>query len=176
MQTLIITTPRLTLSLPEYDDAPALAAAYTEIADNAFWQLALLADATGAHELIEIWRKGHELGLERCFIVRQESDIVGMVLLQPADGEDGHYNISYWIKQSASGKGFATEAANALSRYAFGNLKARGVSIAYENGNLASRRVIAKLGFVRYAQEIKRDGSIVEIFRRTDVRRLPPLV
>ena len=41
----------------------------------------------------------------------------------------------------------ATEAANAAIRYAFGQLRAKAVSIGYFNGNEPSRRIVEKLGF-----------------------------
>jgi RimJ/RimL family protein N-acetyltransferase len=53
----------------------------------------------------------------------------------------------YWVRKSAQGRGFATEAANALVRFAFGPLGMRRVGITHAGGNQASRRVIEKLGF-----------------------------
>jgi len=41
----------------------------------------------------------------------------------------------------------ATEAANAVIRYAFGHLGAKAISIGYLDGNAPSRRIVEKLGF-----------------------------
>jgi RimJ/RimL family protein N-acetyltransferase len=54
----------------------------------------------------------------------------------------------FWVRKSAHGRGFATEAANALLRYAFGALGMRRVGLTHSSGNEASRRIAEKLGFV----------------------------
>jgi len=48
---------------------------------------------------------------------------------------------------SYSCDGMATEAANAVIRYAFGHLGAKAISIGYLDGNAPSRRIVEKLGF-----------------------------
>src|SRR5690606_33393810 len=57
------------------------------------------------------------------------------------------FEIGYWVRTGAAGQGYATEAANALARYAFAALGARAVVIEHATGNDASARVIEKLGF-----------------------------
>jgi RimJ/RimL family protein N-acetyltransferase len=65
----------------------------------------------------------------------------------PADPEVG-----WWIAPERQGRGLATEAGAASFRYAFGELGfVRVVSITVE-GNLASRRVMEKLGFRLHAK------------------------
>ncbi len=59
------------------------------------------------------------------------------------------FEIGYWVRQSAQGKGYATECGAALTRYAFEVMGARHVTIEHADGNDASRRVIEKLGFVK---------------------------
>ena len=53
----------------------------------------------------------------------------------------------FWVRKSAQGRGFATEAANALLRYAFGALGMRRVGLTHSIGNEESRRIAEKLGF-----------------------------
>jgi len=55
----------------------------------------------------------------------------------------------YWVRKSAQNRGFATEAANALVRYAFGALNMRRVGLTHSAGNEPSRRIAEKLGFIR---------------------------
>jgi RimJ/RimL family protein N-acetyltransferase len=57
------------------------------------------------------------------------------------------FEIGYWVRKSAMGKGYATECAAALAQYAFDVMGARNVSIEHADGNEGSRRVIEKLGF-----------------------------
>ena len=53
----------------------------------------------------------------------------------------------YWVRKSAQNRGFATEATNALLRYAFTALGMQRLGIHCAAGNEPSRRVIEKLGF-----------------------------
>lgn len=59
------------------------------------------------------------------------------------------FEIGYWVRQSAQGRGYATESTNALVRFVFNALAARRVRIDHAAGNEASRRVIEKLGFAK---------------------------
>lgn len=56
-----------------------------------------------------------------------------------------HFAPAYW------GLGYATEAARACLRYAFAELNAPQVVASIDQKNLASQRVLEKLGFVRHA-------------------------
>ena len=53
----------------------------------------------------------------------------------------------FWVRKSAQNQGYATEATNALLRYAFGALGMRKVGITHAAGNTPSQRVVEKLGF-----------------------------
>lgn len=93
-----------------------------------------------------------------------------------------HVEIGYWVRAGAQGNGFATEAANALTRYAFTVMQARRVMIAHAEGNDASRAVIQKLGFPleavrRQAHGPLPDGRIVDDYTyvRFDTDGLPDL-
>ena len=63
----------------------------------------------------------------------------------------------YWVRKRAQGRGFATEAANALVRYAFRALKMRRVGLTHSAGNEASRRIAERLGFS--FEGIQRDAN-----------------
>lgn len=57
------------------------------------------------------------------------------------------FEISYWIRSSAGGKGYMTEAVKAVSDFTFRELKANRVEIRVATKNLASRRIPEKLGY-----------------------------
>lgn len=139
-------TPRLTLRPGWIEDAPALTAA---IAHEAVatrlarlpWPYTLdhardwLARAPARDEL-QLLILAHEGARPR---------LVGGIGVAP-DGEGGH-ELGYWLTPSAWGRGYATEAGQAvlgMARFALG-LKRLGS--AYFIDNLASARVQAKLGF-----------------------------
>jgi RimJ/RimL family protein N-acetyltransferase len=52
----------------------------------------------------------------------------------------------FWVRKSAQGRGIATEAANAMLRYAFQVLGMQRVGLTHSQGNEASRRIAEKLG------------------------------
>ena len=52
-----------------------------------------------------------------------------------------------WVRKGAQGRGFATEATNALVRYALDALAMRRVGLTHSEGNEASRRIAERLGF-----------------------------
>ena len=67
-----------------------------------------------------------------------------------------HFAPAYW------GRGYATEAAGACLRYAFAELHAPRVVASIKAENVASGRVLEKIGFIR--QESKRINGSDEIF------------
>jgi RimJ/RimL family protein N-acetyltransferase len=91
------------------------------------------------------------------------------------------FEVGYWVRKSAQGKGYATEATNALLRYAFNVLSARRVWITHSEGNEPSRRIIEKLGFAKEGTARQAawlpDGSMADSHRyaRLDLADLPPL-
>jgi RimJ/RimL family protein N-acetyltransferase len=59
------------------------------------------------------------------------------------------FEIGYWLRRSAEGHGFVTEAVQLLARLAFGALAANRVEIRADPANTRSCRVAERLGFVR---------------------------
>lgn len=91
------------------------------------------------------------------------------------------FEIGYWVRTSARGKGYATEVANALTRFAFDALNARKVIITHADGNAPSAAVIKRLGYPlevveRFGTTLP-DGSVVDQHRyaRLNTDGLPAL-
>jgi ribosomal-protein-serine acetyltransferase len=55
--------------------------------------------------------------------------------------------LGYWLRQSASGRGFMTEAAQACVEFAFRRMGVHRIRCAAATNNHPSLRVIARLGF-----------------------------
>jgi RimJ/RimL family protein N-acetyltransferase len=66
--------------------------------------------------------------------------------LHVIDWQGRQCDTGYWVRKRAQGRGFATEAANALVRYAFSALKMRRVGLTHSAGNEASRCIAERLG------------------------------
>ncbi|MFJ7727643.1 GNAT family N-acetyltransferase [Neobacillus sp. NPDC097160] len=57
------------------------------------------------------------------------------------------FEIGYWIDTRFSGKGYITEATEAIANFAFTILKAKRVEIRCDSKNIRSRAIPEKLGF-----------------------------
>ena len=91
------------------------------------------------------------------------------------------FEIGFWARKSAQGRGYVTETANALTRFAFNALSARKVIITHADGNDRSTAVIHRLGYAleateRYGTTLP-DGTVVDQHRyaRFDTNGLPHL-
>jgi RimJ/RimL family protein N-acetyltransferase len=84
------------------------------------------------------------------FAVVVESVPVGVCTLKkPGSGNPPREmpRLGYWIGRPHWGRGYATEAVRALTRFAFDSFPAEIVGAGVFSDNPASRRVLEKLGF-----------------------------
>lgn len=63
------------------------------------------------------------------------------------DYEPNACSVSYWIDEDNNGKGIATKAINLVTRHAFDTLSVEVVEAPIQPHNLASIKVVSKLGF-----------------------------
>ena len=68
--------------------------------------------------------------------------------LHPHDWEIGYFEIGYWIRFSAEGHGYVTEAVRLLTDYALDNLKANRIEIRCDELNVRSASIPKRLGYV----------------------------
>jgi len=85
--------------------------------------------------------------LDFCFLGRGDGRLVGKGGLHTIDWSVPKFEIGYWIRTSCVGRGYASEAALALARFAARELGARRVEITCNALNAASRRVAEKCDF-----------------------------
>jgi ribosomal-protein-serine acetyltransferase len=65
------------------------------------------------------------------------------------DWDAGSFEIGYWLRASATGKGLMTEATKLLANYAFEHLQANRVQIRCDEQNERSAAIPRRLGFVQ---------------------------
>jgi ribosomal-protein-serine acetyltransferase len=63
--------------------------------------------------------------------------------------DTGYFEIGYWIRASAEGHGYITEAVRLLANYAFDTLKANRLEIRCDVLNVRSAAIPQRLGFVQ---------------------------
>lgn len=91
--------------------------------------------------------------------------------------------IGYWCRTAEIGKGYVTEAANALARYAYEVMRMRKVTIGMDSENVASENVALRLGMTKEAETMGTIRTLHEgdaLRRRMhyvsfDTNALPPL-
>lgn len=73
---------------------------------------------------------------------------LGGIGLHPHDWEIGFFEIGYWLRASAEGCGYVTEATRLLTIYALDILKANRLEIRCDELNVRSAAVPKRLGYV----------------------------
>jgi RimJ/RimL family protein N-acetyltransferase len=91
---------------------------------------------------------------------QDEGRVLGGSGLHRRVGDDA-FEIGYWIRSDAVGRGFATEVAAALTHVAFAVSEAERVEIHVDPANQASCRVPRKLGYLEEARLRRRLPPIV---------------
>ena len=92
--------------------------------------------------------------------------LVGSVSLHSIDLQQSDAEIGYWTVAAARGRGVATDAVDAASRWAFGTLGVDRIELCHAVENVASGRVAEKAGYLfegrlrrsyRYGDGVKHD-------------------
>ncbi|MGA2866497.1 MAG: GNAT family N-acetyltransferase [Verrucomicrobiota bacterium] len=95
-------------------------------------------------------------------VTREDAQLVGAVGLREIDTEHSQAETGFWIGVPSWGKGYVTEAARRVIRYAFEELKLNRIYAHHMVRNPASGRVLEKLG-------MKREGLLRQRVRKWGV-------
>lgn len=150
-----IYTDRLMLRPPQKGDGAALSeakrASWPELTTWMPWATGDVADIS--EETDEIMCRTQQAkyllreDLMMFAFIRETGKLIAGTGLHRMNWRARLFEIGYWVRSDETGKGYATELTNALTRYAFDVLSANRVYICHDTDNGASRRVIEKLGF-----------------------------
>lgn len=150
---LPIRTPRLLIRPKQPGDGAITAAAAAETWDD-LHQWMSWAEHPGAvtPETVEIRARQMKasLPLEAIELIGIETATGTAVVwcgLHDIDWQGRQCDTGCWVRKCAQRRGIATEAANAMVRYAFGALGMRRVGLTHSKGNEPSRSIAGKLGF-----------------------------
>lgn len=86
---------------------------------------------------------------------------LGSAGLIPSDWQIGYFGIGYWLRTSAEGHGYMSEAVSLLVDYAFSELDAQRLEIRCDERNMRSAAVARRLGFTL-------EGCLRNDFRASD--------
>ncbi|MBJ3776190.1 GNAT family N-acetyltransferase [Acuticoccus mangrovi] len=168
----VLLTDRLRLDLPVRDDAERMARLAGDL-DVSRWLARVphpyrLRDAVGFVDILA--------RQDMVWAIRRRDDergrLIGTIGLVPL-GDDAA-EIGYWLGRPEWGHGYATEAATAVVRHAFGPMGlSRLVAGAFE-GNERSLRVLEKVGFRRTGASLRHCLALGRELPHIDVAMAPP--
>ena len=183
-----IRTPRLMLRPCREGDGTALAEAVAESFDalRPWFHVGLgprerEVDPTW-QEVVACRHLARFKARERLALLAFDGDrLVALVELIHPDWRRRAFGLSYWVRTSAQRRGYGTEAVGAATRWAFGALEARRVTVGHAVPNRASAALIARLGFAPVSRMPRGAEMPGELFvdglgyAMTDPAPLPPL-
>jgi ribosomal-protein-alanine N-acetyltransferase len=147
------TLPTARLRLRPFGDADAndLFALQSDAHVLRYWDAPPWSERARAERFIAACRRMAEEGTGARLAVDRVSDgtFIGWCSLNRWNPEYRSASLGYCFAAAAWGHGYATEAAGVLLRWAFGALDLNRVQAETDTRNVASARVLEKLGFAR---------------------------
>lgn len=186
-----ITTPRLLLRPPQIGDGIKLNEAILE----SFETLRYFMDWAKAKPSVEeseeyvrqsvanwILKKCEEPWLPLYIFEKKTGNFIGATGFHHTVWEIPTIETGYWIRNSYAGQGLMTEAMNAITQYAFKQLKVRRIAITCSPDNIRSKKIPERLGYqlegILKANRIKPvTGEVADtlVYARYDLSGLPNL-
>lgn len=155
-------TERLTVRCYRPGDAEALWEAVDESREHLRPWLPwvdLYQGVEAAHEAVRRFRGNFDLKQDFVMAIFDGDRLVGGTGLHRVDWDLRRFEIGYWLRASATGKGYVTESTAALTRLCLEGLNANRVEIFVVAENRASRAVPERLGF--QFEGIQRNASLL---------------
>ena len=132
-----------------------------------------LIDVRGEDD-VKTWfdKQGAEWDAHNLFIFGVWEKVTGVYVgesyLANPDWEVPRIEVGYFLVKEFTGKGYATESANAAIRYAFEQLKVLRIDLRCAADNTASIRVAERCGFTQEGcfrqYHRKKDGTLVDMY------------
>lgn len=148
---LTLTTQRLTLRPLRHEDVQPLFAIWSDVDAMRYFSFPAMTHLDQATDRLARALKRSAEGED--FICAVESSTTGEVfgdcaLFHP-DEQSRRVEIGFCLNPKHWGSGYMTEAASALIEHAFGALNMRRIEADIDPRNVASARLLERLGFVR---------------------------
>jgi RimJ/RimL family protein N-acetyltransferase len=97
------------------------------------------------------------------FVERSSGELIGCGGIVHPD-QQPEPEVKYAFRKDVWGVGFATEAVSALIKYAVQTLGIGRIVATIAPGNMRSRRVISKVGFLQTSDRINEDATATQIW------------
>ena len=151
LQTPTLQTARLRLRPFDHGDATGLFAMHSSPRVMRYWDAPPWSEITRAERFIIACRQMADEGAGVRLAVDRAGDrsFIGWCSLRQWNPDYRSASLGYCFDDAAWGSGYATEAAGALLGWAFPALDLNRIQAETDTRNVASARVLEKLGFVR---------------------------
>jgi RimJ/RimL family protein N-acetyltransferase len=151
LPTPTLETARLRLRSVTEADADDLFALHSDAHVLRYWDSPSWTDRSRADRFIARCRQLAEDGTGARPVIESRSDgrFLGWCGVTCWSPDHRSAKLGYVLTQGAWGHGYATEAASAMLEWAFATLDLNRVQVETDTRNLASARVLEKLGFLR---------------------------
>ena len=156
-------TVRLIIRRPDPDIAPAVNAAIRESFDSLSRWMEWADHVPSIDETRDRLARsrqafiaGEDYGLH--LFTAQSQLFIGSAGLHPRSADVRRWEIGYWIRDTATGQGYATEAVRAIAAAGFTSLNLHAIEIRASARNVASHRAARRAGFVLDA--VVSDGRV----------------
>ena len=167
---ITLKTKRLTLRKPRISDAKKILYIYQEKKLSTVTHIPYPYKLKDAQEFIKRNIKGFGKTHYSFFIVNNKTnEIMGSLGFVSVNKRDNHAEVGFVIAKKHRGKGYATEASQAIIDFGFKKLKFNRISIGHVKGNNASKGVIKKLG-AKYEGTIRKNIRTADGKYRDDFR------
>ncbi len=151
LPTPMLTTPRLRLRPFAATDTDAIFALQSNARVLRYWDAPPWKQHAQAERFIAVCGQIEQEGTGARLAIERAADnaFIGWCSLAKWVPDYRSARMGYCFDDTAWGKGFATEAAGAVLQWAFDTLDLNRVQAETDTRNIASSRVLEKLGFVR---------------------------
>ena len=146
---ITIRTDRLVLKKLSQQDAADIVEA---VSDPRVYTMIVSVPANQSLKATQSWiqatQDNWKAGSEFVYKIIFDEQFQGVVGLRQIEGSED-YNLGYWLSPQAWGKGYATECSRTLLEHFDAMQSGKKIVSGYFLDNLASGRVVSKLGFVK---------------------------
>jgi RimJ/RimL family protein N-acetyltransferase len=156
----LLETQRLILRELRQSDADRICHYANDEAVNRYLAFDDLGSEEGARKYVKkaMASAATDIGVERrlsyklAILLKPDNDFIGSCWLDITDTTHSRASIGYFIDNLHWGRGYATEAVEALLNYGFATLKLHRIEATCDADHLATRRVLEKAGLKREAR------------------------
>lgn len=96
---------------------------------------------------------------DRVFVIRIADRFAGLIGFKGTDAVNKKSELGYWLSEAYQNRGIMTDAVAALVKFGFEELGLNRIQIKCASGNLKSKKIPVRLGFVLEGTE--RDGEVL---------------